>query len=131
MQQPVQVEGPGAVAGHVGVAEHEVHIVDRVDTAEQAAQQGQPAGYLGLHGRASVGGCSAGPRPGDQQGNLGRVELFAGLKLTMRVAAHASQQRPELFADDPGADRLVSFAQAGQEMLVEEMSKRTMPHVVQ
>ena len=33
MQQPVQIERPRAIARHVSVAEHEVHVVDRVDAA--------------------------------------------------------------------------------------------------
>ena len=43
VQQAVQIEGPGAVARHVGVAEHEVHVVDRIQAAEKAPQEPQPA----------------------------------------------------------------------------------------
>ena len=42
VQQPVEVERPGAVARHVGVAEHEIHVVDGVQPAEQAPQKPQP-----------------------------------------------------------------------------------------
>ena len=39
MQQPLEVERPRAVAGHVGVAEDEVHVVDGVDAAEQSLRE--------------------------------------------------------------------------------------------
>ena len=55
MQQPLEIERPGVVARHVGVAEHEIHVVDRVDAAEQAAQSTQPA----RHARRIVGRAAA------------------------------------------------------------------------
>ena len=52
-QQAVEVEGPLAVARHVGVAEHEIHVVHRIQAAEQAAQEAQPLRAVG--GRGAVG----------------------------------------------------------------------------
>ena len=48
VQQPIEVEGLGAVARHVGVAEHEIHVVDRVQAAEQAPQKPQPLRPVGI-----------------------------------------------------------------------------------
>ena len=39
VQQTVQIVGHPTVARHVRVAQHEVHVVDRVDAAEQRAQK--------------------------------------------------------------------------------------------
>ena len=51
VQQAVEVEGPHAVARHVGVAEHEVHVVDGVQAAEQAAEEAEPVRAIALRGR--------------------------------------------------------------------------------
>ena len=42
-EQPVEVERPNAVARHVRVAKHEIHVVDGVEAAEQAAQETEPS----------------------------------------------------------------------------------------
>ena len=71
VQQAVEVECPGAIARHVGVAEHEVHVVDRIEAAEQAAEESQPA-----RPPFGVGGA----RPGDEKGDVFRVERFLRLQ---------------------------------------------------
>ena len=38
VQQPIDIERSCAVAGHVGVAKHEVHVVYGVDSAEERSQ---------------------------------------------------------------------------------------------
>ena len=61
VQQTIQIKRLLAVPGHVGVAEHEVHVVDRVDAAQQTPQQYQPARLFLLIALA---------RPRDQPGDL-------------------------------------------------------------
>ena len=122
VQQPVEIERPRAVARHVGVAEHEVHVVDRVDAAEQAAQQPQPARLLLVIALA---------RPGDQQGDLLRIERLAVRQPLVGIAAQLPQQRPNSRRMICAAERFVGQAVMPQEMLVEEMAERPVPHVVQ
>ncbi len=122
VQEPLQIEGPRAVAGHVGVAEDEVHVVDRVEAAEQAAQELQPWRL------AVSGGCR---RAGNQIGNLRRIELFARRQSAEGIASHAADAVPQLLLDDRAAQHFVVQAVRGEVVLVEEVSERSMPHVVQ
>src|SRR5262249_32649063 len=39
MQQAIEVERLGTMSGHIAVAEHKIHVVDRVDPAEERSQQ--------------------------------------------------------------------------------------------
>ena len=82
-QQPVEIEGPLAVARHVGVAEHEVHVVDRVQPAEQAAEEAEPL-------RAVAGRGAAGPH--DEEADLLRDRAFAVGHPAIGVAADAADQ---------------------------------------
>ena len=67
-KQSLEIEGPCAVARHVGIAQHEIHVVDGVEPAEQTPQHDQPAGL--------VGGIII-DWPGDQPGNLVGIDSLA------------------------------------------------------
>ena len=121
-QQAVQVEGPRVVARRVGVAQDEVHVVDRVDAAEQAAQKPQPAWAIA---RSIVA------RPSDQKRDLRRIERFAVGQPAVGVPPHAADQVPQFVPHDVAAERLVRMAKGRQIMLVEKMSERPMADVVQ
>jgi len=47
MQQPFQIKSPCVIARHVRVAKDKVHVIDRVEPAEQASQKSQPARRIG------------------------------------------------------------------------------------
>ena len=84
MQQAFEVEHAGVVARHVGVAEHEIHVVDRVQAAEQTAEELQPA-------RAQSGSLARrGTR--DEIGDLRGIEFFARGRVGAGVAADAADQ---------------------------------------
>ena len=122
VQQSLEIERPGVVARHIGVAEHEIHVVDGVDAAEQAAQQNEPA----RHRRRGGSG-----RAGDQQHDLFRIESLVGLQPAVRIAAHAREQIAQFVPDDVAAQRFVGQAEIGQKVFVEKMAERSVPHVVQ
>ena len=121
VQQPVEIERPAAVARHVGVAEHEIHVVDRVQPAEKAPQKPQPLRPLGRDAF----------RPGNQKHDLLGIERFAVGEPGVRIAADAADQVGELPANDLAAEHLVVQSVVGQKMLVEKMPERPVPHVVQ
>ena len=115
VQQPVEVEGPGAIARHVGVAEHEIHVVDGVQAAEEAAQKPQPL-------RRPVRRLRLGP--GDERSDLLGVERFVGVKRPLGL-----RRTPRIRS--PNSRRMISLpsdfvvqAEIGQKMFVEKMSER-------
>ena len=122
VQQAVQIEGPGAVARHVGVAEHEVHVVDRIQAAEKAPQEAQPPRDLLVV--ALLG-------PDDERGDLLGIERFAGLQAAMGIAADPREQAGQVAADDLAAQGFVGQTVIGQVVLIEEVAERSVADVVQ
>jgi hypothetical protein len=120
--QPVEIERPRAEARHVGIAQDEVHVVDRVDPAQQAAQVPQPARYRIL---------LVAPRADDEPGDLSRIERLVGRQFPLRRATDPPDRVAESVADDHRAEGLVSQAPAGQEVGVEEVAEGTMSDIVQ
>ena len=122
VQQPGQVERPAAVARHVGVAEHEIHVVDRVQPAEEAAEEGSHCG--GVEGRRWLG-------PRDQQHDLLGIEGLAVGQPAVGIASDAADGGGEVPADDLAAEDFVVQPVIGQVMGVEKVTERPVAHVVQ
>ena len=75
--------------------------------------------------------AAAALRPGDQEGDLFRIERFVRFEPDIRTAANAADQLGELAANDLAAENLVVQTVIGQEMLVEEMAERAVADIVQ
>ena len=70
-------------------------------------------------------------RAGDEHGDLLGVERLVVRQASVGVAANAAEQVAQFVTDDVGPEGLVVQAVVGQEVLVEEVPERAVPHVVQ
>ncbi len=122
MQQAINIEGLRVDARHVGIPEHEIHVVDRVNPAEQRSQFAEPL-------RVAVVFLS--PRPTNQKGNLLRINLLQRLKLAARIAADSPQQITEFMLDNGSSDVLMRHAVLVEVMVVKKVPERAMAHIVQ
>ena len=123
VQQPRQVERAGVVTGHVRVAQHEIHVVDGVDPAEERPQLAQPVG--------SPLELLSNPRTPDQPGHLPRIQFLQRLQLPVGIPPHSTNQLAQLLLDDLCTQVLVSEFEVGQEMVVEEVPEGTVADIVQ
>ncbi len=121
VKESFEVEGAGVVARHVGVAEDEVHVVDRVEAAKQTAEQAEPMEGL-------VVGLA---RAADEEGDLGGVEHFTGFEAAAGIAAHGTEEMAQLMLDDVGTEGFVGEAVVGEEVVIEEMAERAVSHVME
>lgn len=121
MQETIEIEGLGAVAGHVGVAEHEIHVVYRVESAKKTSQKTQP-----FRAFVDIGLLWTGNEECDVLG----IESFIGIQLAVRIAADAGNQISETAADNLAADYFVREAVILEEMFVEKVTKGAVAHVV-
>ena len=97
-QEPLQIVNPGAVTRHVRIAEDKIHVVDRVQAAEQAPQHYEPAGFVGC---VIIGGAR------DEPGNLFGIDRFAIVQFAVRAGADVPQQGAEFKANDVRTERFV------------------------
>ena len=69
-------------------------------------------------------------RPDDKPGDLGGIESFVIFEGSVRSAANAADDVTEFLGDDQAAESLMGQSVVRQIMRVEEVSERTVPHIM-
>ena len=119
--QPRDVHDVERKAGHEGVPLDVIEVVHGIDAREELAQQLEPAGPPALMGS----------RHPDQEGHLGGIEGFARGKGSRRAPSDPRNQAPQLPDDDRLTQILMGEPILAEEMVVEEMAVRSVPHVME
>ena len=122
VDDPVDVDGAHRHAAHVGVAEHVIHVVRRVDAREDRLQEGEPPGVAGL---------GAGEGFPHQVADPVGIDGLAGGEGTGRAPPEPPDGVAQLFPDDALADHLVGQVEVHQEVVVEEVPEGAVAHVVE
>ena len=136
--QPLDVDGSGGDPGEVRVTAHVIQVVHGEHPGQQRGEPTYPVGHRGIRQR----------RLGDEKGDPRGVDRFIvreRIPFRHRAGgtAQPAQQRPKLVLDDPrakvlvgqplgiGSARVRRCLEISQDVVVEEVGKWTVPHVVQ
>lgn len=124
MDESGDVERASVVAGHVRVAEHEVHVVNGIDTAEQRPQAAEPVRVSFLF--VGVAGWAA-----NEPGDLSGVQFFERLQSSAGVASDAPDNIAQFVFNNVTADVFVSQSELFEVMIVEEVAEGAVSDIVE
>src|SRR5439155_6747862 len=118
----VDVDRTDRNPAHVGVAQHVVHVVGGEDARQQRLQVREPPRVRRERLRVALAHQVADPL---------RVDDLAGVERAARASPEAAKQIRQLLADDALSDQLVGQVVVDEEVVVEEMTERTVTDVVE